>query len=374
MQILFWITLVLLAFYGGLINYYFFGWLSIPSQKISAHTLQTKVTVIVPARNEENNIVACLNALIAQSHPVQIIVINDHSTDRTAEIVASFPAGNLLLLNLADHIKERLNSYKKKAIELAVAHAEGELIVCTDADCTADTDWIRSLVTMYEREQPVFIAAPVRMKNNGSVLGVFQSLDFLSLQGITAAAVYRRIHAMSNGANLAYTKQVFHEVQGFTGADQIASGDDMLLMQKVSAIYPDRIRYVKMQEAIVSTHAENTPASFMHQRVRWASKAGHYKSAGLSAALLLVYLMNLACGMFIIAAFFNPSWLLTVAEILLAKIILEIFFVYSVSRFYGQQKLVFYFPFMQPLHIFYTIIAGWLGIFGKYQWKNRTVS
>jgi hypothetical protein len=124
----------------------------------------------------------------------------------------------------------------------------------------------------------------------------------------------------------------------------------------------------------VSTNAETTLASFMHQRVRWASKAGHYKSAGLSAALLLVYLMNLACGVFIIAAVFDPSWLLTVAEILLAKILLEIFFVNSVSRFYGQQKLVFYFPFMQPLHIFYTIIAGWLGIFGKYQWKNRKVS
>jgi cellulose synthase/poly-beta-1,6-N-acetylglucosamine synthase-like glycosyltransferase len=374
MQILFWITCFLLAAYGCLINYYFFGWLSIPSQTLPDADLQTSVTVIIPARDEETNIAACLKSVAEQTHPVQIIVINDHSTDRTAEIVASFPAKNLLLLNLADHITDQLNSYKKKAIELAVAHATGELIVCTDADCTAGPDWIRSLVTIYEREKPVFIAAPVRMKNNGSFSGIFQSLDFLSLQGITAAAVYRRIHAMSNGANLAYTKQVFTDVQGFTGADQIASGDDMLLMQKIDAKFPQRIRYVKMQQAIVSTNAETTVTSFMHQRVRWASKAGHYKSAGLSAALLLVYLTNLACGIFIIAAVSNPSWLDEMAGIILAKILAEILFVASVSRFYGQQKLVLYFPFMQPLHIFYTIIAGWLGIFGKYQWKNRKVS
>ena len=374
MPVLFWITCFLLAAYGCLINYYFFGWLSIPSQTLPDTALQTSVTVIIPARDEEANIAACLKSVAEQTHPVQIIVINDHSTDRTAEIIASFPAKNLLLLNLADHITDQLNSYKKKAIELAVAHAGGELIVCTDADCTAGPDWIRSLVTIYEQEKPVFIAAPVRMKNNGSISGIFQSLDFLSLQGITAAAVYRRIHAMSNGANLAYTKQVFTDVQGFSGADQIASGDDMLLMQKINAKFPQRIRYVKMQQAIVSTNAETTVASFMHQRVRWASKAGHYKSAGLSAALLLVYLTNLSCGIFIITAAFNPSWLDEMAGIILAKILIEILFVASVSRFYGQQKLVLYFPFMQPLHIFYTIIAGWLGIFGKYQWKNRKVS
>lgn len=373
MQILFFVTLALLIAYGFLINFYFFCWLSIPEILLDGGG-STKVTVIVPARNEEDNIIGCLQSLKNQSYPVQVIVIDDHSTDQTAALVAAFPLQDLLLLKLQDHIKVKLNSYKKKAIELAVTHASGELIVCTDADCTADQDWIRSLVTMYERSGPEFIAAPVRMENDGSIPGIFQSLDFLSLQGITAGAVHKNIHAMSNGANLAYTKKVFLEVQGFSGADQIASGDDMLLMQKISAAHPSSIKYVKSRSAIVSTSAEKTWKAFMNQRIRWASKAGHYKSAGLSAALLLVYLQNVAMGIFIIASIIHPAWIGVTFELLLLKVFLEIFFVYSVARFYGQQKLVWYFPFLQPLHIFYTIVAGWLGMFGKYQWKNRKVN
>src|SRR2546427_294101 len=86
---------------------------------------------------------------------------------------------------------------------------------------------------------------PKHLYNQSSLLSVFQTLNFLTLQGITAASVYKRFHSMCNGANLAYEKSAFYEVGGFNNIDNIASGDDMLLMHKIFKQYPDKVFYLK---------------------------------------------------------------------------------------------------------------------------------
>ena len=73
-------------------------------------------------------------------------------------------------------------------------------------------------------------------------------MDFMVLQGITGAVVYKNNLSMCNGANLAYEKKAFYEVNGFAGIDHIASGDDMLLMHKIWKKYPDRVHYLKSKE------------------------------------------------------------------------------------------------------------------------------
>ena len=124
----------------------------------------------------------------------------------------------------------------------AFDHSSGELIICTDADCMMGKDWIRALVDAYQRENLQFIAAPVKIISDGSWLSVFQTLDFISLQGITGAAVYKNLYPMCNGANLAYTRKAYDAVGGFSDIDHIASGDDMLLMKKIQAIFPGKIQ------------------------------------------------------------------------------------------------------------------------------------
>src|ERR1700741_4803978 len=111
-------------------------------------------------------------------------------------------------------------------------------------------------------------------------------MDFLVLQGITGASVTKKIHSMCNGANLAYEKKIFYEVNGFAGIDHIASGDDMLLMHKIAKIYPGRIGYLKSTEAIVNTQPMATWPDFFNQRIRWASKATHYNDKRIFWVLL----------------------------------------------------------------------------------------
>jgi cellulose synthase/poly-beta-1,6-N-acetylglucosamine synthase-like glycosyltransferase len=233
-------------------------------------------------------------------------------------------------------------------------------------------DWIRVLANAYQKEYLQFIAAPVKIISNGSWLSIFQILDFISLQGITGAAVYKNLYPMCNGANLAYTRKAYHAVGGFLEINHIASGDDMLLMKKIQSKYPDKIRYLKDPAAIVSTVPAENIKAFLNQRIRWASKISHYKHPATFITLALVYLVNLFLLLLFADCFFYGHWrwlLLLIAF----KTISEYFFVSGVASFFKQQSLMKYFPLCQPFHILYTVIAGSFGSFGKYEWKNRKV-
>ena len=214
----------------------------------------TKITVIVPARNEEKNIRNCMDSLLFQDYPrdlLEIMIVDDHSTDQTAEIISSYTDRGIKLITLKDESHQP--GSKKKALTRGIQNAEGTLIITTDADCTFPVNWVSTIASFYETFNPVFIAAPVAFSKEHNALHIFQSLDFLSLQGITAASVFSRFHTMCNGANLAYEKKVFEEVNGFSGIDQVASGDDMLLMHKIYLQYPEKVMYCLSQDAIVET-------------------------------------------------------------------------------------------------------------------------
>jgi len=411
-QALLLIILILFGLYFLLIIYYWQSWLSIPNFKLILSVAegqtpnlkpayrtgrpQTKITVIIPARNEESNIAACLDSVCNQSYPkdlYEVLVVDDHSTDNTAAIARKYGSQNLALITLKDIMGDgEINSYKKKAIEAAIQRSTGELIVTTDADCIVPQNWLQTIASFYEEHQPQFLAMPVAFLPSPPVGGegpgvrfikIFQTLDFMTLQGITGASVYKKMHSMCNGANLAYTKKAFEAVGGFSGIDTIASGDDMLLMHKIYRRYPDRVMFLRSKEVIVQTEPVRSVGEFFNQRIRWASKANKYDDKRIFWVLLLVYLVNaLLLTLPVISVFNNIQypifnvqcsmfgvWLLLLA----AKTITELVFLYPVAKFFSKQKLLWLFPLMQPFHIIYTVIAGWLGTFGRYTWKERSV-
>jgi cellulose synthase/poly-beta-1,6-N-acetylglucosamine synthase-like glycosyltransferase len=339
---------------------------------------QPFISVIIPARNEAAHIGNCVQAVLQQSLPAtdfEIIVVDDFSEDDTPRIVQGFAAPHLQLLPLADVLQTARgeNAFKKRAIEAGVAVARGQLIVTTDADCIAPPHWLATIAAFYRQHRPVFIAAPVRISNGQSYVEIFQALDFMTLQGITGASVYLQFHTMCNGANLAYERAAFYAINGFAGIDNIASGDDMLLMHKMYARWPQRVLYLQARAAIVRTQPVHSWRDFFRQRIRWASKAGQYKDRRIFFALLLVYLFNCWLLLLAVAGIWLPHcwWLLGAA--LVAKTIVELWFLWPVANFFGQQSLLWWFPLSQPVHVLYTIIAGWLGQFGKYEWKGRKV-
>lgn len=370
-MILLLVVILLCIAYAILMIYYWHTWKSIPEFEAKDSERSNRFSVIIPARNEEATISVLLQSLEKQTYPkdlFEVIVIDDHSEDKTAEIVNGFQGVRLIQLK-----EEHINSYKKKAIETAIEAAKNEWIVCTDADCLPPANWLNIIVGFIEEKKSMFVAAPVILVNNDSILQIFQSLDFLVLQGITAVSVYKNKLTMCNGANLAYPRTVFEKVNGFSGIDNIASGDDMLLMYKIWKQYPHSVHYLKSKSAVVVTEPQKTWKQFFNQRIRWASKAIHYEDKRFLPILLLVYLFNLSFPVLLITGFWDYRYWIACAGLWILKTIVEFPFVASVAAFFEKRFLLKYFFFLQPLHIFYTIISGFLGQLGKYEWKGRKV-
>jgi len=384
LMILIFVALVLLL-YVLLLLYYRKAWKELAAFDYTNDNKNISgpfISIIVPVRNEADNIANLIHAVKNQTYPSQLfelIIVDDHSTDNTIEIVSPFLDHQIRLVSL--RIEDTIVAYKKMAIDLGIKNSKGELIITTDADCTMPANWLQTIAAFYNLHHPKMIVMPATIKNNHTALGLFQLLDFMSLQGITGAAVHKKFHGMCNGANLAYARNVFDEVDGFKNIDQIASGDDMLLMHKISKKYKNEILFLKSKDVIVETSPETSISNFINQRIRWASKADKYEDKSLFPVLLLVYLVNLflvflfVCSLCSHFTFYILHFTFNIPKLLLASILLktvaELFFLYPVSRFFNNSKLLWLFPFFQPFHIIYTIIAGWLGKFGSYEWKGR---
>ncbi len=371
-MILLYIIIALFIIYSLLIIYYWQSWNAIPEFNTPDYNPATTISVIIPARNEEENIGQLLQALQNQTYPAdlfEVIVIDDHSSDKTAAIVQQFPSVKLIQLK-----ENNINSYKKKAIETGIAAATGSLIVTTDADCLPGNNWLATIASFKTENQSAFIAAPVAFYCNSSILQVFQAMDFMVLQGITGASVSKSLHSMCNGANLAYEKKAFTDVNGFDGIDNLASGDDMLLMHKIWKQHPDKVHYLKSKDAIVSTQPMKTWKAFLNQRIRWASKAKSYDDKSIIVVLFLVYIFNLSFSVLAIAGFWHHQYWLYLSAIWILKTIVELPFFISVAKFFDKNWAIKWLFFFQPLHVLYTVISGLLGQLGKYEWKGRRVS
>ena len=361
--------------YAALMFAYRHGWEQQPVFKTNGSRPRTRISIVIPARDEEANIGACISSILAQNYPgdlFEIIVINDQSTDNTTAVVESFDHPGVRCIDLPLQAKETV-AFKKAALALGIEKSRGELILTTDADCIAPPHWLKYIAAIYEEQKPVMIVAPVDFTSDGSLVQAFQSLDFMSMQGITAAVHQLKLGNMSNGANLAFSREAYHSVDGYKGIDHLASGDDFLLMMKFQKTYPGRISYLKSPYAIVRTAPLPDWSSFFQQRIRWASKSGKYDDKKMTAMLAFVYLFNLSFLVLLVVAIFKPFFWFVLVLMLVFKTISEIYYLDPVAGFFGKAKQLRIFPFLQPLHIAYVLSAGFLGMIGKYQWKGRSV-
>lgn len=368
------LSATLTLIYGFLVFSFIKGWSKLIYFNPTKINLQTKVSIIVAARDEENNISKTIDDLIAQNYPknlTEIIIIDDHSTDRTAEIVMGYADRGVKLIKLNED--QALNSYKKKAIQTAIGTCNGDLIITTDADCQMGETWLSTIVSLYEEKGYKMISSPVAYFQEKSFFERLQSLEFLYLIGLGASTIGNKQPSTCNGANLAYEKNTFYEVGGFQGIDDLASGDDELLLHKIAAKYPDRIGFLKNRDAIVYTHAKGNLNSFIQQRKRWASKSTRYKNKAIIILGVFVWLFNLSLIVNFVTGFFIPGFLLLTFYQILAKMILESLFLWLVTGFAKRKSLLTLIPILNVLHIIYIVYIGIAGNSGKYNWKGRMV-
>ncbi len=336
----------------------------------SAYKPTIQISVLIAARNESKNIAACIDSLKALNYPseyYEVLIVDDHSEDNTAAIVESKSNKTIRLLRLPQHQKG-----KKKALAYAVEAAKGTLIVCTDADCLVPSDWLMYFASFYQFNQFKFIAAPVTFYSEKNKFQQFQSLDFMGMMAVAAAGIRGGFMQMSNGANLAFEKKAFETVKGYEGHEHLASGDDMLLMEKIAKRYPKQLGFLKQLQAQTKTKPPQGVSAFVDQRIRWASKSSSYSSWQVKFILLMVWLLCLSILMDAVLVFWNSSFLYLVIFKLVLKALADFYFLNTMAVFFKRKSLMKAFVPSFFFHCTYIILIGFLGNLRKeYRWKGR---
>ena len=368
------VFLSLTGLYLLVLLYLIKGWAALKIPRVTSSGFKTRVTILIAARNEAESIHLTIEDILAQDYPkhlTEIIIVDDHSTDRTADIIRSYSNRGVKLLQLNED--QPLNSYKKKAISEAIALSTGDLMVATDADCRMGGKWLSTIVGYFEAEQPVMISSPVSYFEEHSLFERMQTLEFSYLIGVGAAFIGNGRASTCNGANLAYRKDVFYEVGGFKGIDDLASGDDELLLQKVAQRFPGRIGFTKLSNAVVYTHAKHNLTSFLQQRRRWASKSTRYKDKKIVALAVGIWLFNISLLVSAALSFFSYDIFMLFLLQFALKIAFEAWFLLPIMLFFKRPTMVPLILLVSPLHVLYLVYIGLISNNNKYVWKGRMV-
>lgn len=335
---------------------------------------KNRFSIVIPFRNEAQNLLGLLKSISIINYPselFEILLVNDDSRDNFMTIIEIFRKQNPSLnLHLLQNI-QNTNSPKKDAINTAINISSFEWIITTDADCVVPVNWLKLFNQFIEDENPVFISAPVKFSLQNSLLFHFQNLNFTSLMGSTLGGFGIDNPFMCNGANLCYHKETFFELKGFEGNANIASGDDIFLMEKMFRIYPKKVKFLKSEEAIVETNAENTWKLFMNQQIRWASKSASYKSSFAKLVGILVFLENLMVLFLVISAMLFPKFWIYFTLVFVAKILVDFMLIAKTSFFLKSTKSLKHYLIVSLLYPFFIVITGSLSLFKNYEWKGR---
>ncbi|MEM0997064.1 MAG: glycosyltransferase [Bacteroidota bacterium] len=331
------------------------------------------VSVIVPARNEAENIGACVRDILAQQavhSGFELIVVNDHSEDDTVRVATEAAAGDPRF-RIIDLAEVQGVAYKKAAVAAGIRAAQGDFIVTTDADCRMGPYWLFGLTSRMNFNVGM-VSGPVVLEGK-RIFQQFQALEFMGLNAVGAAAIRAGRPTMCNGANLAYRKQVFEAVGGFSGIDHIASGDDELLMHKIARETDWKVAFALDRDAIVRTEALATWTAFKAQRRRWVSKSTQYKQASITATLVLSWLAMAGLPVLLVAAIWWPPAGIFLGVNLLLKMAGEFPILFRAAGFFDKLHLLRWFVPEQLAHIAYVLWVGLAGNVRSYTWKGREV-
>ena len=335
---------------------------------------KTKFSIIIPFRNEADNLPQLLQSLALLDYPhdlFEVCLVNDASTDNSIEIINNFKQHTNLNIKLI-HSKHFYRSPKKDAITTAINQTNFEWIVTTDADCILPPQWLSIYNSYILSTKADFIASAVSYRTDSSFFENFQALDFLSLQGTTIGAFGIQKAFMCNGANLAYKRSVFEEINGFQGNTNLASGDDVFLLQKAIQQKKFKIKYLKSSTHIVETFPVKNLKNLLSQRIRWASKTKAYRGYFPKFLALSVFLVNLSLVMSLPFLAFGILKIETIILIWIGKMLIDALLLYQTAKFMLQTKVFRYYIISAVIYRFFVVTSAFASFFKSFDWDVRT--
>ncbi|EDP71236.1 b-glycosyltransferase-related protein, glycosyltransferase family 2 protein [Flavobacteriales bacterium ALC-1] len=375
------IAIIIIVIYLLLIGYLTYGFDKVIHFKLQDLPAKTKFSVVIPFRNEAENLPKLLASILKLNYPkslFEIILVDDDSQDDSVAIIQKVIDASRKnrdtktdAITIIRNVRVS-NSPKKDAITSAIKVSQFNWIITTDADCILPKYWLSAYDEYIQSKNTNCIVAPVTYHSNTSFFKRFQTLDFLSLQGATIGAFGIKKPIMCNGANFGYRKSIFHHVNGFDGNTDISSGDDVFLLEKFIKYDAKKVHYLKSQKAIVTTNPTPTVPNLIQQRLRWASKTTNYTNWFTKLIGLVVLLGNLICLTFIPLVLFNLLDTKTAIALFFIKFSIDFLLVFKTSRFFKQDTLLGSYPVSGLLYPFFNVGVVFLSFFKTYRWKGRT--
>ena len=366
----FFITILYLILIAGFV----FGFDKVKVFKLEDIPSKTKFSVVIPFRNEDKNLTGLLQSIEALNYPkdlFEVILIDDASEDNSTEIIKMFLNKSRKSIRLISN-ERQTDSPKKDAITSGIAKSKNDWIITTDADCILPKYWLDSFDEYIHYSNAACIAAPVTYRNENTFLNCFQILDILSLQGATVGGFGINKPFMCNGANFAYTKALFKELEGFEGNTKIASGDDIFLLEKIVKAYPKQVHYLKCNHAMITTASEPTWNKLVSQRIRWASKTSAYKHWFGKATGGIVLLMNGFLISALLLSFTGYFSLKALLYILIIKFSIDFLLIYKSAMFFDQRGSLKMYPVGFLIYPFFSAYVALKSLFTGYTWKERS--
>lgn len=347
------------------------GWnMAIKKKSIVDQTVEPFISVVIPARNEANNIGRIVNDIKNQDYTAfEVIIVDDHSDDQTQAFARDAIANDGRF-----QISRSQRDGKKEALTHGIALAKGTIIVTTDADCSVPKSWLTNVNKQFRHDDVKMAFGAVKIQEEANFFSVIQAIEFSSLIGSGVATHAFGFPTMCNGANLAFRKATFDEVDGYGDNVHIPSGDDEFLLRKVFAKYPHGIAFINQPEATVSTGAQRSCRTFVNQRIRWAGKWKHHRSYGSMMLGLFIFLVQL-CSLVLPILTIAGSVSLTLCLFLVSiKIVLEFIFLKGITTFLRNKWSWRVFLLLEAFYPAYVVFIGFLSNFRSFYWKGRRLT
>lgn len=331
---------------------------------------ECSISIIIPCRNESANLPLLFYDLERQLFPkekFQVVFVDDHSDDGSFELFEELQKSHSFSSTFLPLKQEEEG--KKAALTAGIENSEFNYLMTTDADCRLPNKWLKTFSDYFASTDAALLAGAVEIKADNSFFSKMQGFEFASLSGITAAFFGLKKPIMCNGANLAFKKELFHRVNGYSKHSHIASGDDVFFLHQAKSLKVP-ICYVFERAARVETHPKESLKTFLEQRIRWAGKSSSYKDGNILYVGFLVGVYNLLLLLLLLLAIVKGSYLWLLLLLFVVKFLMDMLFMYKIRHFFSLNHILLYSFILSLLYPFYAVGIGVISLFTSSAWKR----
>ncbi|MBI3585536.1 MAG: glycosyltransferase [Ignavibacteriales bacterium] len=324
------------------------------------------VSVVIAARNEEQNIADCLESVLQQTYPkdkFEVILVNDNSTDRTGEICQSFVRRFENFITFVAQEDPMLRG-KTNALNQGIEKARGEIILITDADCTVPPTWIEHTAKRYTPS--VGIVGGMTLQKASSNFEGMQSLDWAYLLGLASATVSMHNPLSTIGNNLSFRKSAYGEVGGYKKIPFSVTEDFMLFQSIVKTRKWDYLYPIDPNVLVLSKPCQ-TLKELVRQKHRWGKGGLDMKLSGF-----LIMVIGFSTHGFTLFTFLLGNFVYALTALFI-KLIADYVFLFKVLQRLKRTDLLKYFYWFELYYTIYILLLPFVVFFGgKVVWKGRS--